>query len=136
MSYFKRAACCKGLNRRHEDPVNSALNYGYAIIRSYIIKALISTGFHCALGINHHNEYNSFNLADDLIEPGRARLLHFVSQAVGLSAIPLSLQPPHSVAVAAFGVATIPHAASFTSKHFVFLYICLLIFLEDCLNPS
>ncbi len=57
----------KGLNRRTDDPVNSALNYGYAIIRSYIIKALISTGFHCALGINHHNEYNNFNLADDLI---------------------------------------------------------------------
>lgn len=34
----------KGLNRRNEDPVNSALNYGYAIVRSYIIKALISTG--------------------------------------------------------------------------------------------
>lgn len=47
------------------------MNYGYAIVRSYIIKALISTGFHCALGINHHNEYNSFNLADDLIEPWR-----------------------------------------------------------------
>lgn len=62
----------KGVNRRTDDPVNSALNYGYAIIRSYIIKALISTGFHCALGINHHNEYNSFNLADDLIEPWRA----------------------------------------------------------------
>ena len=43
----------------------------YAIVRSYIIKAIISTGFHCALGINHHNEYNNFNLADDLIEPWR-----------------------------------------------------------------
>lgn len=62
----------KGLNRRNEDPVNSALNYGYAIVRSYIIKALISTGFHPALGINHHNEYNNFNLADDLIESWRA----------------------------------------------------------------
>jgi len=62
----------KGLNRRTDDPVNSALNYGYAIIRSYIIKALVSTGFHCALGIHHHNEFNSFNLADDLIEPWRA----------------------------------------------------------------
>lgn len=62
----------KGLNRRNDDPVNSALNYGYAIVRSYIIKALISTGFHCALGIHHRNEYNNFNLADDLIEPWRA----------------------------------------------------------------
>lgn len=62
----------KGLNRRNEDPVNSALNYGYAIVRSFIIKSIITTGFHCALGINHHNEYNNFNLADDLIEPWRA----------------------------------------------------------------
>lgn len=62
----------KGLNRRTDDPVNSALNYGYAIIRSYIVKALITTGFHCALGIHHHNYFNSFNLADDLIEPWRA----------------------------------------------------------------
>jgi len=38
----------KGLNRRTDDPMNSALNYGYAIIRSYIIKAMITTGFHCA----------------------------------------------------------------------------------------
>lgn len=62
----------KGLNRRTSDPVNSALNYGYAILRSYIIKALISTGLHCSLGIHHHNETNTFNLADDLIEPWRA----------------------------------------------------------------
>lgn len=62
----------KGLNRRTDAPMNSALNYGYAIIRSYIIKAMITTGFHCALGIHHHNDFNSFNLADDLIEPWRA----------------------------------------------------------------
>ncbi|MBP3710427.1 MAG: hypothetical protein J6I73_08520 [Treponema sp.] len=33
------------------DEVNSALNYSYAIIRSYIIRALLSTGFHCAFTI-------------------------------------------------------------------------------------
>lgn len=73
----------KGLNRRTDDPVNSALNYGYAIIRSYIIKALISTGFHCALGINHHNEYNNFNLADDLIEPWRAMVDQIAYEIIG-----------------------------------------------------
>ena len=73
----------KGLNRRNDDPVNSALNYGYAIVRSYIIKALISTGFHCALGINHHNEYNNFNLADDLIEPWRAMVDQLAYEDVG-----------------------------------------------------
>ena len=60
-----------------------ALNYGYAIVRSYIIKALISTGFHCALGINHHNEYNNFNLADDLIEPWRAMVDQLAFDVIG-----------------------------------------------------
>lgn len=73
----------KGLNRRTEDPVNSALNYGYAIVRSYIIKALIATGFHCALGINHHNDFNSFNLADDLIEPWRAMVDQLAYDIIG-----------------------------------------------------
>lgn len=73
----------KGLNWRTSDPVNSALNYGYAIIRSYIIKALISTGFHCALGLHHHNEYNSFNLADDLIEPCRAMIEQAAFSIIG-----------------------------------------------------
>ena len=74
----------KGLNRRSDDPVNSALNYGYAIVRSYIIKALISTGFHCAIGINHHNEYNNFNLADDLIEPWRTMVDLIAFDTVGV----------------------------------------------------
>lgn len=74
----------KGLNRRSDDPVNSALNYGYAIVRSYIIKALISTGFHCAIRINHHNEYNNFNLADDLIEPWRAMVDLIAFDTVGV----------------------------------------------------
>ena len=33
---------------------------------------MISTGLQCSLGIQHHNETNTFNLADDLIEPWRA----------------------------------------------------------------
>ena len=55
-----------GLNRRNEDPFNSHLNYGYAIIRNTIIRELISTGLQPALGIHHCNPYNAFNLADDV----------------------------------------------------------------------
>lgn len=61
-----------GLNRRGDDPVNSRLNYGYAIVRSAIARALVCTGFHPAFGIHHNNQLNAFNLADDLIEPYRA----------------------------------------------------------------
>ena len=59
------------LNRRVENPINSRLNYGYAIIRNCIIKELYTTGFMPALGLHHTNQYNAFNLADDLIEPFR-----------------------------------------------------------------
>lgn len=52
--------------------MNSRLNYGYAIVRSAIARALVCAGFHPAFGIHHNNQLNAFNLADDLIEPYRA----------------------------------------------------------------
>ena len=61
-----------GLNRHSDDPVNSRLNYGYAIVRSAIARAIVSVGCHPAFGIHHNNQLNAFNLADDLIEPYRA----------------------------------------------------------------
>lgn len=60
-----------GLNRRIEEPVNSRLNYGYAVVRSAIARGLVATGFHPAFGIHHDNQLNAFNMADDLIEPWR-----------------------------------------------------------------
>ena len=62
----------EGLNRRTDDPINSRLNYGYAIVRSAIVRKLVATGFHPTFGIHHDNQLNPFNLADDLIEPYRA----------------------------------------------------------------
>ena len=61
-----------GLNRRSDDPVNSRLNYGYAVVRSAIARSLVATGFHPTFGIHHDSQLNAFNLADDLIEPFRA----------------------------------------------------------------
>lgn len=64
-----------GMNfRRRPDAsegVNSLLNYGYALIRSAVARALSSAGLHPALGIHHHHRQNAFALADDLIEPLR-----------------------------------------------------------------
>ncbi len=60
-----------GLKRRTEDPVNSRLNYGYAVVRSNIARSLTATRFHPTFGIHHNSQLNSFNLADDLIEPFR-----------------------------------------------------------------
>lgn len=60
-----------GLNRRNEDPVNSCLNYGYAVLRNAIIRSAVLAGLQASLGIHQNNYLNSFNLADDLIEPWR-----------------------------------------------------------------
>lgn len=60
-----------GLNRRLEDPVNSSLNYGYAVLRNAVIRAIVLSGFQPSIGLHHNNQFNSFNLADDLIEPWR-----------------------------------------------------------------
>lgn len=50
---------------------NAPLNYGYAILRAAVARALIGSGLLCIHGIHHHNRYNAFCLADDLMEPYR-----------------------------------------------------------------
>lgn len=53
----------EGLNRRGDDPINSRLNYGYAVVRSTIARSLVSAGFHPTFGIHHDSQLNAFNLA-------------------------------------------------------------------------
>lgn len=50
---------------------NAALNYGYAMVRSHIARHIAARGLVASQGIFHHSELNSFNLADDIIEPFR-----------------------------------------------------------------
>jgi CRISPR-associated protein Cas1 len=54
-----------------EDPANVMLNYGYAIARAAVGRALVSAGLFPALGLHHSNRSNAFCLADDLVEPLR-----------------------------------------------------------------
>jgi len=56
---------------RHRDDQNRFLNYGYAILRATVARALCAAGLHPSLGLHHHNRYNSFCLADDVMEPFR-----------------------------------------------------------------
>ncbi len=56
---------------RDEDEPNNLLNYGYAIVRAVIARALVSSGLLPTLGIHHHNRYNAYCLADDIMEPYR-----------------------------------------------------------------
>lgn len=57
--------------RFNDDIINSGLNYGYAVLRSQISKAIIAKGLNPELGIFHIGRNNLFNLSDDFIEPFR-----------------------------------------------------------------
>ena len=50
---------------------NVLLNYGYAVLRAIVARAICGAGLHPCLGIHHHNRYDTFCLADDLMEPFR-----------------------------------------------------------------
>ncbi|MCH6200035.1 type II CRISPR-associated endonuclease Cas1 [Aquiflexum sp. LQ15W] len=52
-------------------PPNNLLNYGYAILRAVIARALVSSGMLPQVGIWHRNKYNAYCLADDIMEPYR-----------------------------------------------------------------
>ena len=56
---------------RYGDTPNNLLNYGYAILRAAVARALLGSGLLPAIGIFHHNKYNAFPLADDVMEPYR-----------------------------------------------------------------
>lgn len=51
--------------------INSLLNYGYAIMRAMVARAIVASGLHPALGVQHSNQYNGLCLADDVMEPFR-----------------------------------------------------------------
>ncbi len=52
-------------------PPNNLLNYGYAILRAITARSLVASGLLPTLGIHHHNRYNAYCLADDIMEPYR-----------------------------------------------------------------
>lgn len=63
LDYFRRG--------REEVPPNNLLNYGYAILRAVVARSLVASGLLPTLGIHHHNRYNAYCLADDIMEPYR-----------------------------------------------------------------
>ncbi len=63
---------------------NALLNYGYAILRAVIARALVSSGLLPTLGIHHHNRYNAYCLADDIMEPYRPYVDRLVVQTMAV----------------------------------------------------
>jgi CRISPR-associated protein Cas1 len=56
---------------RYGPPPNQLLNYGYAVLRAVVARSLVGSGLLPTLGIHHHNKYNAYCLADDIMEPYR-----------------------------------------------------------------
>ena len=79
----------EGFTREREGiPPNNLLNYGYAILRAVVARALVSSGLLPTLGIHHHNRYNAYCLADDIMEPYRPyvdELVYTLVKQYGLS---------------------------------------------------
>ena len=85
--YFARLL--EDSTRRKPMWYNSALNYGYALVRGSIARSVASHGLISMVGINHHSELNQYNLVDDLIESIRPIVDNFV----------LSIVTPHHIGV-------------------------------------
>lgn len=77
--YFRALAPDPGFVRARDGTwPNPALNYGYGVLRAAVARALVGSGLTCFRGVHHHNRYNAFCLADDMMEPYRP----FVDQYV------------------------------------------------------
>ena len=74
----------EGFKRGDEgDSRNGALNYGYAVVRSLVVRSICAGGLLPLWGIHHDSELNEYNLADDLFEPFRP----FVDYAVAVKGL-------------------------------------------------
>ncbi len=70
--YWKNLFRIEGFTRDRDGvPPNNLLNYGYAILRAIVARGLVASGLLPTLGIHHHNRYNAYCLADDIMEPYR-----------------------------------------------------------------
>jgi len=65
---------------READDQNRFLNYGYSVLRAVVARAVCASGLHPSFGVHHHNRYDAFALADDVMEPYRP----MVDRAVAL----------------------------------------------------
>ena len=66
--------------RDDDSLVNGAMNYGYAIVRAAMARIVVGQGLMSMIGIFHHNEFNSFNLVDDLMEPFRPVMDYWIDK--------------------------------------------------------
>ena len=88
--YWKRLFCdIEYFSRdRYGMPPNNILNYGYAILRGVVARALVASGLLPTIGIHHHNRYNAYCLADDIMEPYRPYVDELVYRTIEAKGTP------------------------------------------------
>lgn len=69
--YWRKLMGKDFIRDRFGESPNNLLNYGYAILRSFVTRHLMNAGLLPTIGIFHRNRYNAFPLADDMMEPFR-----------------------------------------------------------------
>jgi CRISP-associated protein Cas1 len=77
-----------------EDPRNGLLNYGYAVLRASVARAISAEGLHPSFSLHHANKLNAFPLADDLMEPFRPIVDARVLEIIAIKELALDLEPP------------------------------------------
>jgi CRISPR-associated protein Cas1 len=90
---------------RNADGVNAALNYGYAIIRAALARAIVASGLIPSLGVFHKNRSNPFCLADDLLEAFRPFVdwrVKCLAQEVGNETLSLDHRPTRAALLSLF----------------------------------
>ena len=92
-AYYFRILYGESFTRADECIVNSAMNYAYAIIRGLIARSIVCYGLEPSIGMFHHSELNSFNLADDLIEVFRPLVDLYVASHFDMSEVDTDLTP-------------------------------------------
>jgi CRISP-associated protein Cas1 len=93
--YWKRLfpAFLEFRRERYGPPPNNLLNYGYSIVRALVARSLVASGLLPTFGIHHRNQYNSYCLADDIMEPYRPFVDKIVCDIVRMNGKFLEMTP-------------------------------------------
>lgn len=85
---------------RYGVPPNNLFNYGYAILRGVVARSLVASGLLPTLGIHHHNRYNAYCLADDIMEPYRPIVDKLIIEILeGADDFPQEIGKDHKIAL-------------------------------------
>ncbi|MDD6089000.1 MAG: type II CRISPR-associated endonuclease Cas1 [Desulfovibrionaceae bacterium] len=85
----------KDFSRSDDNVLNSALNYGYAVILAAVSREIAAGGYSAQLGLCHRGAFNAFNLSSDLMEPFRVLVDR---EVVALSPAAFGTEEKHSLA--------------------------------------